>query len=177
MTSQWWPSLLTNKCVTWLQWVNTLNAGNAWQSHDHLIFIMEIPMYLERPSLYSKGPWFHQQHGYLSSSTHLTLCWTILLFYYTSICMFFSLSLRSYKTIETITNALLCLLIFRNPIQVIKHKITNPYPKLTPNSNKVITAKFCTWHNSCAVVSCAKFCSDLMANNRIIIQIFYGRIA
>ena len=52
---------LANDCsVYWqinvsLQWVNTLNAGDAWQSHDHLIFIMEIPMYSERPSLYSKG--------------------------------------------------------------------------------------------------------------------------
>ena len=29
----------------------------------------------------------------------------------------------------------------------------------------VITAKFCTWHNSYAVVAYAKFCSDLMMSN------------
>ena len=35
------------------------------------------------------------------------------------------------------------------------------------NSNTVITTKFCTWHDSCAVVACAKICCDLMASNRI----------
>ena len=34
-----------------------------------------------------------------------------------------------------------------------------------PNSNWVITTKFCTCHDSCAVVACAKICSHLMANN------------
>ena len=33
--------------------------------------------------------------------------------------------------------------------------------------NKAIATKFCTWHDSCAVVACAKVCCDLMANNRI----------
>ena len=35
------------------------------------------------------------------------------------------------------------------------------------NSNTMITTKFCTWHDSCAVVACAKNCCDLMASNRI----------
>ena len=35
------------------------------------------------------------------------------------------------------------------------------------NSNTVIATKFCTWHDSCAVVPCAKICYDLMASNGI----------
>ena len=30
-----------------------------------------------------------------------------------------------------------------------------------PNSNEVITTKFCTCHDSCAVMACAKFCCDM----------------
>ena len=30
-----------------------------------------------------------------------------------------------------------------------------------PNCSRVITIKFCTWHNSHAVVPCAKICSNL----------------
>ena len=32
-------------------------------------------------------------------------------------------------------------------------------------SKNVIATKFCTCHDSCAVVACAKFCSDWMAKN------------
>ena len=35
------------------------------------------------------------------------------------------------------------------------------------NSDKVITTKFCTWHNSYVLVTCAKICCDLMASNVI----------
>ena len=35
------------------------------------------------------------------------------------------------------------------------------------NSNPVIATKFCTWHDSCAVVACAKTCCDPMANNGV----------
>ena len=35
------------------------------------------------------------------------------------------------------------------------------------DSNTVIAAKLCAWHDSCAVVACAKICWDLMPNNRI----------
>ena len=31
----------------------------------------------------------------------------------------------------------------------------------------LITTKFCTWHDSCAVVACAKLCCNLMASNEI----------
>ena len=34
-------------------------------------------------------------------------------------------------------------------------------------SNRVIATTFCTWHDSCAVVACAKICRDLMARNGI----------
>ena len=34
-----------------------------------------------------------------------------------------------------------------------------------PNSNEVITTKFCTWHGSCAVMACANICCDQMAMN------------
>ena len=35
------------------------------------------------------------------------------------------------------------------------------------DSNRVIATKFCTWHDSCAVVACTKICCDLMASNGI----------
>ena len=37
------------------------------------------------------------------------------------------------------------------------------------NFNMVITTKFCTWHDSTAVVACTKFGSDLIASNGITI--------
>ena len=43
-------------------------------------------------------------------------------------------------------------------------------------SNAVIAAKFCTWHDSCAVVACAKICCDLMASNRVIAKRNFHRI-
>ena len=33
--------------------------------------------------------------------------------------------------------------------------------------NTVIATKFCTWHDSCAVVACAKICCDLIASSGI----------
>ena len=36
-----------------------------------------------------------------------------------------------------------------------------------PNSDIVITTKFCTWHHSYTVVACAKICCDLMSTNGI----------
>ena len=35
------------------------------------------------------------------------------------------------------------------------------------DSNAVIATTFCTWHDSCAAVACAKSCCDLMASNEI----------
>ena len=37
-------------------------------------------------------------------------------------------------------------------------------------------SKFCTWHDSCAVVACAKICCDLMASNGITIRRSFHRI-
>ena len=34
------------------------------------------------------------------------------------------------------------------------------------DSDTVITTKFCTWHDSCAVVACAKSCCDLYGQQR-----------
>ena len=34
-------------------------------------------------------------------------------------------------------------------------------------SMKVITVKFCTRHDSCTVVACVKFCSDMVPNYRV----------
>ena len=44
------------------------------------------------------------------------------------------------------------------------------------DSNTVIATKFCTWHDSCAVVACAKICCDLMASNGIIARRSFHRI-
>ena len=44
-----------------------------------------------------------------------------------------------------------------------------------PYLNKVISTKFGTWHNSCAVMSCAKICGDLVSRNGITEKyIFHG---
>ena len=43
-------------------------------------------------------------------------------------------------------------------------------------SNAVIAAKFCTWHDSCAVVACAKICCDPMASNRVMARRSFHRI-
>ena len=44
------------------------------------------------------------------------------------------------------------------------------------NSNTVIATKFCTWHDSCAVVACAKICCDLMASNGVMTRRSFHRI-
>ena len=42
--------------------------------------------------------------------------------------------------------------------------------------NDVIAMKFCTWHDSCAVVPCAKFCSDMTSYNGVILKPICHRI-
>ena len=44
------------------------------------------------------------------------------------------------------------------------------------DSKIVIATKFCTWHDSCAVVACAKICCDLMASNGIMTSRSFRRI-
>ena len=42
-----------------------------------------------------------------------------------------------------------------------------------PNYNELIAIRFGTWHNSCVVVACAKFCSIMTPNNGVtVIKIF-----
>ena len=36
-----------------------------------------------------------------------------------------------------------------------------------PNLQKMITSRFCTWHDSNAVVACTKTCSDLSTRNKV----------
>ena len=53
---------------------------------------------------------------------------------------------------------------------------------LNLNINEAIATNFCTCHDSCAVVACAKFCSDLVSWKCIIIRcwekfaFFWGKI-
>ena len=44
------------------------------------------------------------------------------------------------------------------------------------DSNTVIATKFCTWHDSCAVVACATLCCDLMASNGVMARRSFHRI-
>ena len=44
------------------------------------------------------------------------------------------------------------------------------------DSNTVIATKFCTWHDSCAVVTFAEICCDLMASNGIMASLSFHRI-
>ena len=43
------------------------------------------------------------------------------------------------------------------------------------DSNTVIATKFCTWHDSCAVVACAIISCDLMASNRVMARRSFHR--
>ena len=45
-----------------------------------------------------------------------------------------------------------------------------------PIGRKVIDKKFCTWHDSCAVVTCAKFCSDMVTYNRVTLKYIFDGI-
>ena len=36
-----------------------------------------------------------------------------------------------------------------------------------PNCSEVIAMKFCTWHDSCVVMTCAKFCRDMILYNGV----------
>ena len=42
--------------------------------------------------------------------------------------------------------------------------------------SKVIAIKFCTWHDSCAIMACAKFYSDIKPNNRVILKPIFTQI-
>ena len=42
--------------------------------------------------------------------------------------------------------------------------------------NAVIARKFCTWHDSCTVVACAKFCSDMNPCNGVTLKPSFHRI-
>ena len=44
-----------------------------------------------------------------------------------------------------------------------------------PSGSEVIAMKFCIWHDSSAVVACAKFCSDMITNNWVTVK-QYARI-
>ena len=45
----------------------------------------------------------------------------------------------------------------------IRQKLYSAHPSYT----KVVATKFCTWHNSCTVVACAKFCSVIIPYNEV----------
>ena len=51
-------------------------------------------------------------------------------------------------------------------------KFDGSFVSLSP----VIARKFCTWHDSCAVVACAKICCDLVASNGIMARLSFHRI-
>ena len=45
-----------------------------------------------------------------------------------------------------------------------------------PSCSKVIAIKFCTWHNSCTVVACAKFWRDMIAYNEVTLKPIFHQI-
>ena len=60
-------------------------------------------------------------------------------------------------------------ILFRSPFhERFFHSNSNKMKILfcsLPNCSKVITMVFCTWHDSCALMACAKFCSDMIPYN------------
>ena len=47
---------------------------------------------------------------------------------------------------------------------------------ILPSYREVITMKFCIWHDSCAVVTCAKFYSDMALYNRFSLRLIFHQI-
>ena len=45
-----------------------------------------------------------------------------------------------------------------------------------PGWDKAIALKFCTWHDSCTVVACAKFCSNIAPYNGVTLKSIFHRI-
>ena len=45
-----------------------------------------------------------------------------------------------------------------------------------PSCSEVIAIKFCTWHDSCIVVACAKFCSDMIPYNGVTLKPIFHQI-
>ena len=39
-----------------------------------------------------------------------------------------------------------------------------------PSCSKVIAITFCTWHNSCDFIPCAKFCNDMLSNSGVTLK-------
>ena len=39
-----------------------------------------------------------------------------------------------------------------------------------PSYNEMISMKFYTWHDSCAVMACVKFCSDMMNYDEVTVN-------
>ena len=45
-----------------------------------------------------------------------------------------------------------------------------------PSCGEVIAMKFCTGHDSCAVLACAKFCSNIIPYNGVTFKIFHQNL-
>ena len=45
-----------------------------------------------------------------------------------------------------------------------------------PSYNQVIAMKFYTWHDSCAVVACAKFCSDIVPYSGVTLRLILSNL-
>ena len=45
-----------------------------------------------------------------------------------------------------------------------------------PYCHKVIVMQFCTWHNNCAVVTCAQFCSNMIPHNGVRLKSIFNQI-
>ena len=55
-------------------------------------------------------------------------------------------------------------------------KFDGNFVSLSCRSNTMIATKFCTWHDSWAVVACAKICCALMASNGVMARRSFPRI-
>ena len=45
-----------------------------------------------------------------------------------------------------------------------------------PSCTELIAVKFCTWHDSCTVMACAKFCSDIIPYNGVTLKPMFYQI-
>ena len=82
----------------------------------------------------------------------------------------------SYAKIKYTVSTLLCFVVLTSdqfhPNPKSGPRFFHRYSNLMTNfthlyCNALTASKFCTWHNSCAIVACAKICCDLMARNGI----------
>ena len=65
---------------------------------------------------------------------------------------------------------------FTNDFSIVNRNRGKFHSALNPSCSEVIAIRFCTWHDSCAVVACEKLCNDMIPINGFILESIFHRI-